>query len=125
MVWSPACAIGRIPRFTAMYDAGCCGKTGVEISARIKEPSGSGAGDPDFATAQSGLRLLRAARDHPAGGVQDRGAGIREETMSKRQSMTRRAILKRAVGASAFAPAPAVLRPASAATAIKIGIPTV
>jgi branched-chain amino acid transport system substrate-binding protein len=39
--------------------------------------------------------------------------------------MTRRAILKHAVGASTFAAAPAFLRHASAATAIKIGIPTV
>jgi hypothetical protein len=49
-------AVVVLPEHRILYDAGCCRKTGVEISARIKEPSGSGAGDPDFATAQSGLR---------------------------------------------------------------------
>jgi hypothetical protein len=39
--------------------------------------------------------------------------------------VTRRAILEGAVGACALAAAPAFLRHATAATAIKIGIPTV
>ena len=43
----------------------------------------------------------------------------------KRQTITRRQVLTRAVGASAFAAAPAFLRHATAATPIKIGIPTV
>src|SRR2546426_12171447 len=45
--------------------------------------------------------------------------------MTARQSMTRRRVLTRMVGASALAAAPAFLRHATAATPIKIGIPTV
>src|SRR3954470_6632949 len=45
--------------------------------------------------------------------------------MLRRQPVTRRAILKRVAGACALSAAPAFLRHASAATAIKIGIPTV
>src|ERR1700731_5072841 len=45
--------------------------------------------------------------------------------MTTRQTVTRRRLLKSAVGASALAAAPAFLRHATAATPIKIGIPTV
>src|SRR5256712_5691675 len=45
--------------------------------------------------------------------------------MMTRQTVTRRRLLKSAVGASALAAAPAFLRHATAATPIKIGIPTV
>src|SRR5713226_861276 len=45
--------------------------------------------------------------------------------MMTRQTVTRRRILKGAVAASALAAAPAIMRHATAATPIKIGIPTV
>src|SRR3984893_18872942 len=45
--------------------------------------------------------------------------------MMTRQTVTRRRILKGAVAASALVAAPAFLRHATAATPIKIGIPTV
>jgi branched-chain amino acid transport system substrate-binding protein len=48
-----------------------------------------------------------------------------EEAMMTRQTVTRRRILKGTVAASALAAAPAFLRHATAATPIKIGIPTV
>jgi putative transposase len=52
------CAIGRIPRFTALCKAGCCRGIGEETSARISEVLASGVGDPEFRCAQSGLRAL-------------------------------------------------------------------
>ena len=44
--WLPACATGRIPRFTATCVAGYYRKTGAAISRRIKRVSASAAREP-------------------------------------------------------------------------------
>src|SRR5262249_9616106 len=60
---SGACAIGRIPRFTAMCDADRCRRTGARVHPAIKEALANRAGDPGFRYAQSGLLAACCKRE--------------------------------------------------------------